>query len=180
MERRAWSCSKIGRYTEGRATLAPFHRDRVVAMMNKGSETDTSDCMTAQFSDAVLEAYLDESLESQRASAIEEALRDDESLVQRLARLVAQRDSGMHSLGAVWRRRQIGVPSREELGAFVLGTLDPDHEEYLRFRLDVLRCPFTRANLNDLQARQQARADDSEPRRRRYFQSSAGYLGKSS
>ncbi|MCA9261738.1 MAG: hypothetical protein KDA61_21120 [Planctomycetales bacterium] len=134
--------------------------------------------MSDQFSDAVLEAYLDESLEASVASRVEAAVRSSPEVSHRLGVLVARRDAGVHTLGAVWRRRQIGVPTRQELGGFLLGTLDSDHEEYIRFRIEVLRCPFTLANFHDLQTQQSASAADVAPRRKRYFQSSAGLLRK--
>ena len=60
--------------------------------------------MSSQFTTAQLEGFLDESLPDHEMTALEAALRDDEALAQRLATLVGQRDAGVHTLGAIWRR----------------------------------------------------------------------------
>ena len=82
----------------------------------------------------------------------------------------------MHTLGAIWRRHRIGCLSRDLLGSFLLGVLDPEQQDYIRFHVDQVGCRYCAANLADLQARQRETAAASHARRRRYFQSSAGYL----
>ena len=133
--------------------------------------------MKLQFSNADLEAYLDESLSSDRLASVEAALREAPELVDRLATIAGQRDAGMHSLGAIWRRQRLSCPSREQLGSFLLGVLDPEHAAYLQFHLDAVGCRFCNASVEDL--REQHAASDtqaSDSRRSKYFQSSAGYL----
>ena len=71
--------------------------------------------MADDFTDAELEAYLDESLDSSRAAEIEHRLREDTVLLQRLSRINHRRDAGIHTLGEIWRRHQIGVPSAEKM-----------------------------------------------------------------
>ncbi len=110
-------------------------------------------------------------------AAIEDALRNDASLAERLAGTIGRRDAGVHSLGAIWRRNRLSCPSREELGSYLLDVLGPDHSDYVRFHLETIGCRFCIANLEDLRSEQAAaEADGSKQRRRRYFQSSAGYL----
>ncbi len=128
-----------------------------------------------QFSQNELEAYLDETLDVERMVQIEQALRQDPRLLEHLSRLNARRDTGMHSIGEIWRRHQIGVPSRDELGSYLLGVLPPEQADYIRFRLETLKCRFTIANLRDLQHQQQSEGQTAE-RRRKYFQSSIGRL----
>ncbi|MBA3484822.1 MAG: hypothetical protein H0T51_23735 [Pirellulales bacterium] len=128
-------------------------------------------------SDAELDGFLDEALPAERMAAIEAALRDDEPLKKRLAAAVGRRDAGVHSLSAVWRRHRLSCPTREQLGSHLLGVLDAGAEDYLKFHLEVVACRFCQASLQDLRD-QHAAADAAvtEQRRKRYFQSSAGYL----
>ena len=131
--------------------------------------------MTKPFTDAELEAYIDEELDSDRASQLEETVRDDTALQERMAGINARRNSGVHTLGEIWRRQRLCVPTREELGSYLLGVLDEGHTQYIEFRLNVLRCPITIANLRDLQQAQQ-QVQEAETRKQRYLQSSIGYL----
>jgi hypothetical protein len=129
------------------------------------------------FTDAELSAYLDEDLPLERMALIEQALRDDAALAQRLTHLVGSRDAGVHTVGAMWRRGRLSCPSREQLGSYLLEVLDPAHKEYVRFHLETIGCRVCNASLDDL--RKQHTADEQsakETRRKRYFQSSAGYL----
>jgi hypothetical protein len=132
---------------------------------------------TLKFTQTELEAYLDETLDVERMVQIERALREEPRLLEHLARINARRDSGTHSLAEIWRRHQIGVPTRDELGCFLLGVLPKEQADYIRFRLETLKCRFTIANLNDLSVQQQQQAEHQQTSRRgKYFQSSVGYL----
>ena len=131
--------------------------------------------MTKPFTEAELEAYIDEELDSGRASELEETVRDNDELQRRLAAINARRNSGVHTIGEIWRRHRMCVPTREELGSYLLGVLAPDHAGYIEFRLNVLRCPLTIANLRDLE-QSQNKGQEGESRKQRYFQSSVGYL----
>jgi len=132
--------------------------------------------MIHRFAQAELEAYLDEALPAEDMARIEKALRDDPKLAGQLAALNTRRDAGLHSLGAIWRRHRLSCPSREQLGSYLLGTLAREMADYVEFHVQVVGCRFCRANLADLEA-QQAEADEVvQSRRRKYFQSSAGYL----
>jgi hypothetical protein len=87
-----------------------------------------------------------------------------------------ERDRGEHSLGAVWRRERLTCPTREQLGSYLLQVLDEPVQDYVEFHLQTVACPFCLANLADLQALQQEHPPTARERRRRFFQSSAGFL----
>jgi hypothetical protein len=133
--------------------------------------------MNLTFTDAELAAYLDEDLPQERMVTIEQHLRDDPTLCERMANIVGERDAGVHTVGAMWRRNRMSCPTREQLGSFLLNVLDNAHTGYLRFHLETVGCRICNASLADL--RDQHAADDAaavESRRKKYFQSSAGYL----
>jgi zinc protease len=62
------------------------------------------------------------------------------------------------------------------LGSYLLGVLEEDYLEYIRFHLDTIGCAYCQANLIDLQAQQEDAPTVSKKRRQRFFQSSAGFL----
>jgi hypothetical protein len=123
-----------------------------------------------------LEAYLDESLPVGEMSRIEKLLRNDAALRAQLAAIHARRDEGVHTLGEIWRQHRLSCLSREQLGGYVLGTLDGQAREYVLFHLETLGCRFCQANLEDLKQVQREPADTTSSRRRKYFQSSVGGL----
>jgi hypothetical protein len=132
--------------------------------------------MSRSFSSAELEAYLDEALPPEQMARIEQAVRGDANLVRELASINARRDAGVHSLGEIWRRHGLSCAPREQLGSYLLGVLPKESADYLTFHLEVLGCRVCRANLADLQKQQAEAGDAVQTRRRKYFQSSAGYL----
>jgi hypothetical protein len=133
--------------------------------------------MKSDFSSAELEAYLDESLPIERMTAIEEALRKDSSLRERLSATNGRRDAGVHSIGEIWRRHRLSCPSREQLGSYLLGVLSADAADYVKFHIESIACRYCEANLDDLRAQQSAaHAGPTQQRRQRYFQSSVGHL----
>lgn len=125
--------------------------------------------------DQELLAFLDEMLPPDRSSEIENLLRSRSDLRHRAALLLRRRDSGEHSLGEIWRRRELSCPNREMLGTFLLGVADPAEEDYILFHTQVVGCRICNANLQDLKA-SQAESADQTSRRQRYFESSAGLL----
>jgi hypothetical protein len=129
------------------------------------------------FTDAELDGFLDDLLPPARMAEFEAALREDDALQKRLSAAVGRRDAGMHSLAGVWRRHRLSCPTREQLGSHLLGVLEPGLEDYVKFHLEVVACRYCGASLEDLRA-QHAAADEqtTDCRRRKYFQSSAGYL----
>ena len=133
--------------------------------------------MPEEFTNAELEAYLDEALPSERITQIEAALRENPALLERITAIVGRQDAGVHSLGATWRRHRLSCLSREQLGSFLLNVLDPPHADYVRFHLETVGCRLCNASLEDLQQQHSAAAaEESKTRRHKYFQSSAGYL----
>ena len=128
------------------------------------------------FSDTDLEGYLDEALPPEEMTRIENAVRSDASLVGRLTEIHARRDAGVHTLGGIWRRYRLTCPPREQLGSYLLGSLDRGTTSYVKFHVEVVGCRLCQANVEDLRNQQQEAADSAETRRRKYFQSSAGYL----
>lgn len=123
-------------------------------------------------SDQALLAYLDESLASEKMAEIEALLRTDTELRNRLAELISRRDSGVHTLGDIWRRNRLSCPSREELGSFLLGAIMDDTANYIRFHLESIGCRYCQANLEDLRSNQPENVTSA--RRQRIFQSSVG------
>jgi hypothetical protein len=123
-----------------------------------------------------LEAYLDEALPAEEMARIEDLLRRNPELLEQLAAINARRDAGVHSLGEIWRRHRLSCPPREQLGGLLLGTLPKLQAQYIRFHIDVAGCRLCKANLADLENQQAEAAEAAQTRRRKYFQSSAGYL----
>ncbi len=124
----------------------------------------------------LLDGYLDDALNDKETAQVEQALRESEALRQQLQAIIKERDRGEHSIGAIWRRHRLSCPSREQLGSYLLQVLDPAWQNYIDFHLQTIGCPFCNANLADLQIRQQELQPRVRQRRRRFFESSAGYL----
>lgn len=133
-----------------------------------------------QFSDQQLQAYLDESLAAEAMSAIEQRLRGDDTLRERLIVIAGQREAGVHGLGEIWRRNRLSCPDRQQLGSFLLGAMDEGLRDYLQFHIETVGCRLCQANLQDLQSQSADQQAATQSRRRRYFQTSAGYLSKKS
>ncbi len=132
--------------------------------------------MTTRLSQSELEAYLDEALPPAEMARIEKALREDASLVAGMSAIHARRNAGVHSLGEIWRQGRLSCPSRDQLGSFLLGVLPEEPADYIRFHLEVAGCRYCLANLDDLKSQQTEGRETTQTRRRRYFQTSAGYL----
>jgi hypothetical protein len=123
-----------------------------------------------------LAGYLDDALSEAETARVEQALRQSDALRQQLRGLMQASDRGDHSLGAIWRRHRLTCPSRAELGSYLLGALDTDQQDYIAFHLDTIGCAFCVANLADLQALQKEPPGRAQARRRRFYESSAGFL----
>ena len=130
---------------------------------------------SASYTHEELLAYLAEQLPTERMAAIERALRNSEPLRRQLAALARERDQGGFTVGEVWRRGRLSCPTRSQLGAYLLGALDGGPRDYIEFHLRTIGCRVCAANLADLQ-QATAAAPEKQRRRRKYFESSAGYL----
>jgi hypothetical protein len=132
--------------------------------------------MTDKFRQSDLEAYLDEALPPEEMVAIERVLRADHSLAGRLSSIHARRNAGVHSVGEIWRGHRLSCCTKDQLGSYLLQALPVQIAEYIEFHLEVIGCRYCLANLADLQAQQKEDREIIQLRRRKYFQSSAGYL----
>jgi hypothetical protein len=133
--------------------------------------------MANSFNQADLEAYLDEALPTELMARIEAALRADGELARALAAINSKRDAGVHSPGEIWRRHRLSCPSRQQLGSFLLGVLEDEHQAFISFHVETAGCRTCRANLDDLRSQEREQATPAvQSRRRKYFQSSAGHL----
>jgi anti-sigma factor RsiW len=131
-----------------------------------------------QFTDDDILAYLDEMLPIAKATEIEAALRTSADLRQRAAQVRRRQDQNLHSVGEIWRRKQLSCPTRAELGNYLLGALDEGLSGYVEFHVHEIGCRICAANLEDLQSAR-GEAATSERRRQKYFESSAGRLQSS-
>lgn len=132
----------------------------------------------AKLTDQILQAYLEEGLTSEQMAKIEQLLRTDDTLAIRLAQLVGQRDAGVHSIGEIWRRHRVSCIDRQQLGSYLLGAVMEEEKSYIEFHIQEVGCRYCQSNLQDLKRAQEETQTQSTTRRRRYFQSSAGYLKK--
>ncbi|HEV3449127.1 MAG TPA: zf-HC2 domain-containing protein [Gemmataceae bacterium] len=123
-----------------------------------------------------LHGYLEDALSEAETSRVEQALRESESLRRLLRSTMQERDHGDHSIGTVWCRHRLSCPSREQLGSYLLKVLEPAQQDYIEFHLRSVACSFCLANLADLSALHKEPAPKAQERRRRFFESSAGYL----
>ena len=129
------------------------------------------------FTDHQLVAYLDEMLTVEQMVSLEAALRNSDTLRRRLSAITRRRDQGQHSVGEIWRRLRLSCPTRHQLGSFLLGTLEKELAEYLDFHIRTVGCRLCAANLVDLEQSLEANSETKQ-RRRKFFQSSAGFLPK--
>jgi hypothetical protein len=134
----------------------------------------------AAIDDAMLQGYLADQLPPEDMARVEKALRESAQLRSQLEDVRNDReDIQLHTLGAIWHRARLTCPSRQQLGSYLLDALDPELGAYFQFHLDVVECPFCRANLADLEAQAQAStaAQASKTRQHRILRSSQHLLG---
>jgi RNA polymerase sigma factor (sigma-70 family) len=77
-------------------------------------------------------------------------------------------------LKRIWQEYRPSCPKRNTIGAYLLGTLEKDWQEYVAFHLDVLGCHFCRANFEDLQ--EQNRRKGADKLQQRILESTVGFL----
>lgn len=98
----------------------------------------------------LLDAYIDDHLEPPAAAYVENSIRESKQVQDMLRKIQSERDLGEHSVGATWRRERLSCPDREELSSYLLKALDEDKLDYIRFHLEIIKCPTCIANLTDL------------------------------
>jgi RNA polymerase sigma factor (sigma-70 family) len=76
----------------------------------------------------------------------------------------------------LWEYHRFSCPKRNTIGAYMLGTLEPDWHEYVDFHLNTLGCRFCRANLDDLQS--QSHETRQEAFQARIMESTVGFLSR--
>jgi hypothetical protein len=133
----------------------------------------------APIDDVMLREYLLDSLASEVSARVEKALRDSAELRARLEDVRQNRADGqLHTLGAIWHRTRLTCPSRQQLGSYLLEALDPALASYLTFHIEIVACPFCKANLEDLKTQTQSAASASKTRQHRILQSSQHLLNE--
>ncbi len=130
-----------------------------------------------ELTDNQLLAYFDEMLAVDEMITVEQALRNSDDLRTRLALLARSRDQGVHSVGEIWRQERLSCPSRNELGNYLLGTLDNSHTDYIQFHIETIGCRICQASLEDMKTTVDS-TPATEQRRQRFFETSAGHLKK--
>ena len=105
----------------------------------------------AAITNQMLNDYLNDALPEREMVVVEKRLRESASLRKQLRDVLEQVDRGEHTIGAIWRRERVSCPTRDQLGGYLLGSLDAGLEDYIRFHLDDIGCPYCRANLDDLE-----------------------------
>lgn len=123
-----------------------------------------------------LHGYLDEALTDEECARVEQALRNSPAMRQMLSGIMAERDRGEHTVGAIWRRNRLSCPSRQQLGSYLLGVLEEGLQEYVQFHIATVACPYCQANLQDLEERQKESPSQVQKRRKKLYESSAGFL----
>lgn len=98
----------------------------------------------------MLRDYLNDALPPADTAQVEKALRDSRDLRATLQEVLSEIDRGEHSIGAIWRRERVSCPSRDQLGSYLLGSVDAGLEDYIEFHLNTIGCPYCQANLDDL------------------------------
>ncbi len=124
--------------------------------------------------DEELLAYADERLPSESCTVIEQKLRLNPTLSERLTNLLLNRDKGDHSIGEIWRQHRLSCPPRAALAAYADKRLGDRLSRYLQFHLETIGCRVCAANLDDLE--RPDRSATAETRTRKIFQSSVGKL----
>src|ERR1700722_10443490 len=135
----------------------------------------------APIDDVMLRENLQDALAPEVSARVEKALRDSAELRGRLEDVRQNRADGqLHTLGAIWHRTRLTCPSRQQLGSYLLEALDPDLAAYLTFHMEVVECPFCKANLDDLKMQTQTSsgASASKTRQHRFLQSSQHLLNE--
>ena len=118
---------------------------------------------------ATLDAFIDDHLNEQDSIRVEKAVRESPELHTLLKSIVASRDIGDHSIGAIWRREHLSCPTREELSSYKEEALDTQRIDYIKFHLEIVGCNACQANLLDLNSAKGPKANPAAREKRRQF-----------
>ena len=83
----------------------------------------------------MLAGYLEDALGEAETASIEQALRGSEALRNQLRQMMQERDRGEHSVGAIWRRKRLSCPKRENLGSYLIDSNTPGNRIGNRLRI---------------------------------------------
>ncbi len=78
-------------------------------------------------------------------------------------------------LTEIWETNRPSCPKRSTIGAYELGTLETQWQNYVDFHLHQMGCRFCRANLDDLRT-QNAQADSAPAFHQKIMESTVGFL----
>ena len=135
--------------------------------------------MPYEFTQADLEAYLDEALPPDEMAQIEDELRNHPELGERLIAIHGRRDAGVHTLGEIWRRHRLTCPSRQQLTLFLDGKLPADDADYIRFHLEDVHCRLCVASYEDIRISRQLDDEEATVAKQRILDRSSHYLRRS-
>ena len=127
---------------------------------------------------ARLEAYLDEACPRRKWRGSSTPCATNPEYIDELASINARRNAGMHTLGEIWRRHRLSCPSRRAVGQLSARRPARRRGRPRAFHVETIGCRLCRASLTGLGNREKEAPQEVETRRRKYFQSSAGYLGE--
>lgn len=135
--------------------------------------------MNQRFTQSDLEAYLDEALPPDEMAQIEEHLRNNPEMGERLIAIHGRRDAGVHTMGEIWRRHRLTCPSREELTLYLDEQLGAAEADYVGFHLEEIHCRLCVASFEDIRIARDDDSEDSQTRHQRILDRSSHYLRKS-
>lgn len=131
--------------------------------------------MTSQWTDEQLRCYLEETGSLDQNRAIEQEVGQSKALQQRLSELVDQQESGLISVGQVWRQERLSCPSQAEWIEYALGVLEAEKQQWMTHHLETTKCPHCNAIFSDIRQQLQE-GKRAVQREERLFESSVGHF----
>ena len=112
------------------------------------------------YDEDLIHGYLNENLNEEGMAGVEKRLREDPHFYALLIRIQNRipNQQTEHGVSTAWLAGRLTCASRTEWTQFFSGLVDKKRADYLKFHLDVIECPFCRANVADLQNRNQGGA----------------------
>lgn len=130
--------------------------------MIRPNQIPESYLMNAIPDDELLRLYLEDALDPAGMASAEKRLRDEPALAQRLEEIRAgQVDPALHGVALAWVAGRLTCPSRSEWTRHFNGLTDKARSAYMQFHLNIVECPFCRANATDLRRRSAGEASKS-------------------